>query len=363
MPTPWTLVLTHNEQSSTKQLGGLSTVLRLALDAQRAQATAVAIDGDAETVRESLHDSRLRIPVLSQVPDHGQRVVVPAHWVLHRQSFATLSLETRPADAVVEMPHDICPDVLYAFKPVAVVDAQSARTAERSLFRSLRKAEDGWTARYLNRYVSLFISRLLVKTPLLPNQLSVAILAIGLCGAWLASLGTYLSLLIGATLFQLQSILDGCDGELSRITYRGSKLGEWLDTVGDDVTNYSFFAGAAVGLSHATGSTAYLWVGAVMLACGILGSGIEYRYLISIGSGDLLKYPLSQATSKREGRFGFIAPLFKRDTFVFLTWLAAVFGIVGVTLVAFAAGATGVLFSVLMTEARMAKERKGPRIP
>jgi phosphatidylglycerophosphate synthase len=361
MPTPWTLVLENTAHASAKKLGGLSTVLRLALDAQRSHATQIVFNGNDPALLASLHDPRLKIPVVSTVPGDGLRVVVPAHWVLHRQSFAALSLESRPADATLEVPRDICPDVPFAFKPVEVVDAESARTAERFLFRALRKPEDGWTARWFNRYVSLAISRWLAKTPLLPNQLSVVILAIGLYGAWLASHGNYLSMLIGATLFQLQSILDGCDGELSRVTYRGSKLGEWLDTVGDDVTNYSFFVGAAVGLFQASGSTVYLWVGGVMLVCGVLGSGIEYRYLISIGSGDLLKYPLSQATSKRDGRFGFIAPLFKRDTFVFLTWLAAALNIVGITLVAFAAGAIGVLFSVLMTEARMAKERKVAR--
>ena len=98
---------------------------------------------------------------------------------------------------------------------------------------------------------------------------------------------------------------------------------------------------------------------AVALLCGVIGSGLEYRYLIRIGSGDLLKYPLSQATSKREGTFGFIAPLFKRDTFVFLTWVAALASVVSAALVAFAIGAVGVLISVLMTEARLAKETKG----
>jgi hypothetical protein len=50
--------------------------------------------------------------------------------------------------------------------------------------------------------------------------------------------------------------------------------------------------------------------------------------------------------------------LFKRDTFVFLTWVAALTSVVGAALVVFAIGAVGVMVSVLMTEARLAKERK-----
>src|SRR5690606_12829861 len=113
---------------------------------------------------------------------------------------------------------------------------------------------------------------------------------------------------------------DGCDGELSRVTYRGSLTGEWLDTIGDDLTNYSFFAGAGIGLYRMTGSEFYLGAGAVMVCAGVIASGLEYRYLIRIGSGDLLKYPLSQ--HQTSGAFDRIAPLFKRDTFVLLTLLA-----------------------------------------
>src|SRR5262249_28043354 len=98
--------------------------------------------------------------------------------------------------------------------------------------------------------------------------------------------------LMGAVLFQAQSVLDGCDGEMSRLTFRGSRLGEWLDTIGDDLTNYGFFAGAACGLYASSGRAVYLALGALTVTCGFVGSGLEYRYLIRIGSGDLLKYPL-----------------------------------------------------------------------
>jgi hypothetical protein len=145
---------------------------------------------------------------------------------------------------------------------------------------------------------------------------------------------------------------------MSRVTHRGSLTGQWLDTVGDDLTNYGFFAGAAYGLYQTSQHWAYLVAGAVTLVCGLTASGIEYRYLIRIGSGDLLQYPLSAQSSRSDGGlYSKIAPLFKRDTFVFLTWLSAVFALVGPMLVVFAAGAVGVLVGVLSTELKMARER------
>jgi phosphatidylglycerophosphate synthase len=359
MPTPWSLVIKSPSVVAVSRIGGLHPLLRLSLDAQRHGASSIVVDGANEEQSAALRDARLRIPVLDRVPENSVCVEIPANWVVHQKVFAELSLVTRAAGETVAIPKDFCPNVPFSFPAVVVTDRISARRAEKYLFRSLRKPEDGWTSRWFNRYISLAISRWLAKTPIRPNQLSLVILAIGLYGAWLASQGSYTTMLIGATLFQLQSILDGCDGELSRITYRGSLLGEWLDTVGDDVTNYSFFLGASLGLFKSHASPIYLYVGGIMLLSGFIGSGLEYRYLVRIGSGDLLKYPLSQATSKREGKFGMIAPLFKRDTFVLLTWVAALFSVVGAALVVFAVGAVGVLASVISTEIRMAKERKG----
>jgi phosphatidylglycerophosphate synthase len=164
----------------------------------------------------------------------------------------------------------------------------------------------------------------------------------------------------GAALFQLQSVLDGCDGEISRVTHRTSFAGQWLDTIGDDVTNYAFVAGAGFGLYRATGSTLYLAIAGVGVASGLVATAFTYRYLIRIGSGDLLDYPLSRK-SENPGRLASLKPLFKRDTFVFLTLLAALFGILGFMLALFAAGVLGVLVGVVSTELRLARERRHAR--
>jgi phosphatidylglycerophosphate synthase len=365
----WVLVMTPPSGDPTRVVAGLPLALRLALDAQAAGMTGLVLEADAKSARAELGDARLRLPVLDVVPEGARVIRVPANWVVHRQLFkflveGKLTPQSGSANVIdVSREPTLRPDVPFSFEPISVTDGASARRAERSAFRALRKPQDGWTARWLNRYVSLPISRLLVKTPLTPNQVSLGILALGLYGAYMASRGDYKSAVLGAFLFQMQSILDGCDGEMSRVTYRGSLTGEWLDTVGDDITNYSFFFGAAWGLYQTTGWLAYLVAGIVVVACGVIASGLEYRYLIKIGSGDLLKYPLSAG----EGASGLVAaiqPLFKRDTFVFLTFLFALAGQLGPMLLIFAAGAVGILFNVIKTELRMLREsREGLRAP
>lgn len=343
-------------------MGGLPIALRLALDAQRAGATAVALDPSSGIAAAELDDPRLRIPVTDAAAPGDRTVTIAASLVVHRDALSVVAKSG--GDSVhLDVATAPTPSGPFAFAPIDVLDEASAHAAERALFRSLRKPQDGWTSRWLNRYVSLTLSRWLVKTPLAPNQVSVGILAVGLAGAWLASEGSYGAMLAGAALFQAQSILDGCDGEMSRVSYRGSLLGEWLDTIGDDLTNYGFFTGTALGLHARTGSNLYLAAGAITVGCGVTASLIEYRYLMKIGSGDLLKYPTSQ-TASSGGPLALIAPLFKRDTFVLLTLVAAALDLLGPMLVVFSVAAVGILANVLAAEAKMAKERSlGRRTP
>lgn len=354
MTASFALVLDSSPADPCRVVAGLPLALRLALDAQQGGAAAVVVPSDASRVGEVLRDARLRIPVLERVPSDQRLIRVPANYVVHRGLFKSLAERSQ---ASFDLASDVIEyDAPYSFAPIAVTDDLSARNAEARLFHALRKPQDGWTSRWLNRYISLAISRWLVKTPLLPNQVSVGILGVGILGAWFASRGGYGNLLLGAFLFQAQSVLDGCDGEMSRVSHRGSKTGEWLDTVGDDLTNYGFFAGAALGLYRDSGNALYLAAGAVTVLSGLIGSGLEYRYLIKIGSGDLLKYPLSQGQGT--GKFAFIQPLFKRDTFVFLTLCAAALSFLGPMLCIFALGAVGVLVSVIKTELRLAREAR-----
>jgi len=344
----------------SRVVAGLPLALRLALDAQQGGAQCIVLPSDASAIRETLRDARLRIPVLARAPEGARVLRVPANFVVHRGLFKSIAERDALAPGSPQL-RDLSRETFthtgpYSFEPIAVVDERSARDAERRLFHALRKPQDGWTSRYLNRYISLSISRGLVKTPLRPNQVSVGILGVGLAGAWFAAQGGYGNLLLGAFLFQAQSVLDGCDGEMSRVTHRGSRTGEWLDTVGDDLTNYGFFAGAALGLYKVTHNPLYLVAGGVTVISGVIGSGLEYRYLIKIGSGDLLKYPLSQGEGT--GKLSFLQPLFKRDTFVFLTLCAAALSLVGPMLCVFAAGAVGILIAVLRTELRLLREAR-----
>ena len=68
-----------------------------------------------------------------------------------------------------------------------------------------------------------------------PNAITTVVFLISLVGAFLTQTADPLLLAVGGVLFQLASILDGCDGEVSRLKFQGTRWGGWYDTVSDNV--------------------------------------------------------------------------------------------------------------------------------
>jgi len=117
---------------------------------------------------------------------------------------------------------------------VDVDDPKALGKAERALLVQLRdKPTDGPVSRYLNRPLSIRISRYLTRLPLTPNQISLISFFGSLLAAVLFATGGYPALAAGGVLAQLASIIDGCDGEVARLKFQVSDYGGWFDAVLD----------------------------------------------------------------------------------------------------------------------------------
>ena len=97
----------------------------------------------------------------------------------------------------------------------------------------MSKPQDGFVSRFLNRPISSRITRLLVKFPMHPSAFTASIFVLPVAAGVFLLRGDYLSVLLGAAIFQVFSILDGCDGEIARAKNLESKFGERLDNVCD----------------------------------------------------------------------------------------------------------------------------------
>ncbi len=157
------------------------------------------------------------------------------------------------------------------------------KLAENKLLKRLTKPADGFLSKKINRKVSTFLTRFLIKTPITPNIISFTIPVIGILTFFILAKGIYPWTLIGGLLIQFISIIDGCDGELARIKFLGSKWGGFLDASLDKYVDTAIVAGMALGYLKITGNEIILPMALlIMLGLGLDGY-MPNKFAVSVG--------------------------------------------------------------------------------
>jgi phosphatidylglycerophosphate synthase len=147
---------------------------------------------------------------------------------------------------------------------VPVLDEATRAQAEDTLFRSLGIRADSRVDRLINRRCSRWLTRVLIRLPVTPNQVTLLSLALGLGAAWALWSATPASALAALGLYLLAVVVDHSDGEVARLTFQESGLGEWLD-FSSDTTIHAL-------LVLAMGITASREGGPLLVAAGGLGA-------------------------------------------------------------------------------------------
>lgn len=148
-------------------------------------------------------------------------------------------------------------------------DAPSRRDAEQALYDRLGRMGDGWFTRVVDRRFSRFLTRRLLPTGISPNQVSIISILIGIIGGCCFATGRPGIAALGALLFLASTIIDGCDGEIARLTFRESAFGARLDILGDNLVHLFLFGGIASGLYRRSADPAIAALG-LGLVVGVL---------------------------------------------------------------------------------------------
>jgi phosphatidylglycerophosphate synthase len=215
---------------------------------------------------------------------------------------------------------------------IELVDDDARRRAEWALIRRMNKSYEGPVDALINWRFSMRITRLLARRSLAvtPNHVTIVAILVGLTASGLASRGTWLTFAIAGVLLELNSILDSCDGELARLRYQYSRLGQWLDNLSDDIVDNLFLVAVGYGIGGV-----WLWLGGAAAAARVTVSLVVYgSAYLQTGTGDIFSFrwwfehgeksvddlyqPHSVGTWLRS--FG------RRDTFVFVWMIACVAG-------------------------------------
>jgi|GEM_PF-2216705 len=253
-----------------------------------------------------------------------------------------------------------------------VQDDASAQAAEDRLWNSCRKDVDGIISRLLNRSMSLAISRRIAHTKIHPNHISIITFSLGIIAAICAATGGYLGFLLAGLAYQANSVVDGVDGELARVKYEFSLLGEWLDTLSDDFKDVLFYAGLGIGAWRsvpfpggidALGAETWLWLGGIAVAGKLVSMAAYYTWLLANKRGDLLAFEWSfeqksaQESTALTRAMSALKYLTKNDFIVFFAMLMAIVSALPYFLFIVAPGQFFIALSVIIQRIQGSKSR------
>jgi hypothetical protein len=140
-----------------------------------------------------------------------------------------------------------------------IAKAGEVPSAERWLLRQSGKSQDGIVSRFLNRPISAAVSYLLLKFSIAPKTWTFSSLVLPLVAFFFLLAGDYAGFVAGTAIFQVYSILDGCDGEIARAKYMESEIGAKLDKWCDVFGGFLFAIGLGLGLCRRHASAPYAW--------------------------------------------------------------------------------------------------------
>ena len=216
------------------------------------------------------------------------------------------------------------------FKSYRVRSEEDLKRAEKLLLSQCKKPTDGVISKYLNRHISLQISRILIRLPITANQMTALTLLVGLVGAYYAAT---MHFLMAFLIFQITSILDGCDGEIARLKFQKTKRGAWLDTVSDNIIYIAFILCFGWGMMRFYSNSLYLDVTLLILVFICAALAMMYFYLKKKnleGTLVLIERHFNQRAKSNSSFFGFFPRYFsfavKRDFFAFVFFILALGG-------------------------------------
>ncbi len=132
-----------------------------------------------------------------------------------------------------------------------------------------RRNAEHWAARLWLRRVSLPVTAELVRTPVTANQLTVAMIVVGLVAAIPAALPGWWTAVVAAVMVLLYFVLDLCDGEVARWRRQTSVTGVYLDRVGHYVVEAALLTAYGV---RAGGQQWGMWstLGVLTALCAVI---------------------------------------------------------------------------------------------
>ena len=199
---------------------------------------------------------------------------------------------------------DITP---YAWTPITHPIAPSIAQAEAQLLQHLGRDGDSLVIRLVARRVSRALTRRLLPTQVRPNHITLASGLIGISGGLLLAQPGMWWQFLGSLLFLFSTIIDGCDGELARLTFQESRFGAKLDVTMDNVVHGVLFPAIAIGQYRQNADPMFLILGALTLGGVIVSMLVFLPYVLRPNPTRNRQARLHESLASRD--FAYLLPL------------------------------------------------------
>ncbi len=382
-PAPRRLVIDarNHSQAAARKLLGLTLLRRMVRAARRSgfgNIVVLAGADEIDSLRPLIAGEAMAV-ILPAVPPAQKGTVtvrVPADLVGERRWLEQLAAEKLSngtnrtggmdiflfhADTTPERiaASEIAPEgvpIVFETPPLRVADESGLKSAEQRLLKGLVKDSDGFMSRYFARPISIGCTRLLAPLGVTPNQMTIVSGLIGLAAAPFFLSEASAIQVIGGLLFVAHSVLDGCDGELARLTFRESRIGGLLDFFSDNLVHMAIFACMAGGLAFAEDASWPLILGAFAVL-GTAGSAGAV-YWLTLRKKTAAGPVYTSVSGGPPSNLTKVLDALSRRDFIYLVFVLSVFGKAGWFLALTAIGAPLFLFLVLWTASRDTKRRR-----
>lgn len=181
-----------------------------------------------------------------------------------------------------------------------VTDPHSRDAAERFLFWSNYKGSSDFFTTHVYPPLVWLLVRPLTRWRVHPNSVTLVSIVFTLAAVPLFSLGYWTA---GFVLSYAMSVLDSVDGKLARLTFRSSRLGDWLDHGLDIIHPPLWYAAWAWGLSQGNPDSAMfqaaLWMTGVYSLDRLVAGVFSWRHGRSIHGYTRLDERMRTCISRR----------------------------------------------------------------
>jgi phosphatidylglycerophosphate synthase len=245
---------------------------------------------------------------------------------------------------VVQSQQDGCPLYVPGRKEAEIKRQEDFKILHEVQVGGSGLSHDSPITRILSRPASRLLTRMFLKTPISPNQITLLSFFFGLISAFLFFQGSYGTNVVAAMLLVLSTWVDGADGEIARLKFMETDIGKKLDIYCDNIIHFLVFTAIGCGVYFKTDESIFLYFGGLAGLGGLIAFFLLSPILLEKRSPDKQLFHINEPE---------LVEKFANRDFIHFLLLVAVIDQMGIFIAVAAVGAN--LFAGYLIYSRLLK--------